>query len=255
MIIDNKKNGKVGDVLKQNISNNSKLSVISGYFTIYAFAELKKELSKIKEIRLLFTAPIFKNHYINNFLSGESEEIKFKNQLQQVKIARECAIWIKEKVKTQEVKNQGTIPFNLYHIDNNGENTAIQGSSNFSSVGLGYTNSNTFAMNTLVKDSETTRGFLSTFDEIWNNKSIVQDIKKEILESIEEISSDKSPQFLYFMTLYNIFKEFIGELDEKKIIRTKTGFKETLVWNKLYNFQKDGVLGAIDKLENTMVVS
>lgn len=249
MIIDNKKNGKVGDVLKQNISNNSKLSIISGYFTIYAFAELKKELSKIKELRLLFTAPIFKNHYINNFLSGESEEIKFKNQLQQVKIARECATWIKEKVKTQEVKNQGTIPFNLYHIDNNGENTAIQGSSNFSSVGLGYTNSNTFAMNTLVKDSETTKGFLSTFDEIWNNKSIVQDIKKEILESIEEISSDKSPQFLYFMTLYNIFKEFIGELDEEKIIRTKTGFKETLVWNKLYNFQKDGVLGAIDKLE------
>ncbi len=58
-----------------------------------------------------------------------------------------------------------------------------------------------------------------------------------------------TPEFLYFFTLYHIFKDFIGELDEEKIIRTKTGFKNTLVWNKLYNFQRDGVLGAIDKLE------
>jgi len=249
MIIDNKKNGKVGDILKQNIKNNSKVSIISGYFTIYAFEELKKEFSKIKELRLLFTSPIFKNNYSNNFLSGESEEIKYKNQLQQVKIARECSSWIKEKVKIQESKSQGTIPFNLYHVDNTSDSIAIQGSSNLSSVGLGYTNSDSFHMNSLVKDSESTRSYLSTFDEIWNNKNMVQEIKKEVLENIEDISNDKSPQFLYFMTLYNIFKEFIGELDEEKIIRTKTGFKETVVWNKLYNFQKDGVLGAIDKLE------
>jgi len=91
LLIDNKKNGKVGDVLKQNIKNNSQLSIISSYFTIYAFAELKKELTRIKELRLLFSAPIFKNTHTNNYLSGEPEEIKFKNQLQQVKIARECA--------------------------------------------------------------------------------------------------------------------------------------------------------------------
>jgi len=249
MLIDNKKNGKVGDILKQNIKNGSKLSIISGYFTIYAYAELKKELDKIKELRLIFTAPLYKNNYIKNNLSGKSEEIKLKNQLQQVKIARECALWIKNKVKAKEVNIQGTILFNLYHVNNNGADIAINGSSNFSSLGLGCIYSNTLHMNTLVKDNETTRNFLATFDEIWNNKSMVVDIQKELLESIEEIYSDKSPQFLYFMTLYNIFKEFIGELDEEKIIRTKTGFKDTLVWNKLYNFQRDGVLGAIDKLE------
>ncbi len=251
MLIDNKKNGKVGDILKQNIKNNSKISIISTYFTIYAFEELKKELRKIKELRLLFTTPIYQNNYVNNPLFGESEEIKFKNSLQQVPIARECASWIRDKVKLKEVKTQGIIPFNLYHIDNTNanENIAIQGSSNFSSVGLGYTNSGSYHMNTLVKDSETTRGFLSTFDEIWDNKGMVQNIKEKLLSSLEEIYSDKPPQFLYFLTLYNIFKEFIGELDEEKIIRTKTGFKDTLVWNKLYNFQRDGVIGAIDKLE------
>lgn len=249
MILDNKKNGKVGDVLKQSIQKNSKLSIISGYFTIYAFKELKKELTKIKELRLLFTSPIFKNHQSDNNLAGEIEEIRFKNSLQQVKIARECATWIKEKVQAKEVLTSGAIPFNLYHIYDTSHQTAIQGSSNFSSGGLGYASSNIFAMNTLSKDTETTKDFIATFDEIWNNKNMVSDIKQELLEAIDEISKDKSPQFLYFMTLYNIFKDFVGDLDEEKIIRTKTGFKDTLVWNKLYNFQRDGVLGAIDKLE------
>lgn len=249
MLIDNKKNGKVGDVLKQNIKENSRLSIISGYFTIYAFSELKKELNKVKDIRLLFNAPIFKNTAFTHRLSGEAEEIKFKNQLQQTRIARECADWVKAKVKAQEVKVQGSIPFNLYHIDNGGVSTAIQGSSNFSSTGFGYVSSSTFNMNTLISDSEATKDFLGIFDEIWNNPTMVSDIKQELLQNLEAIYEDKSPQFLYFMTLYNIFKSFIGELDEEKIIKTKTGFKDTLVWNKLYNFQKDGVLGAIDKLE------
>ena len=245
MIIDNKKNGKVGDILKENIESNSKLSIISGYFTIYAFAELKKELSKIDNLRLLFTSPID----ISNNLSGEIEEIKFKNKLQQVKVARECADWMKKKVESKQVSVKDSIPFNLFHIDNDSSNSAIQGTSNFSSVGLGYTYSNKFAMNTFAKNNESTKDLLSTFDEIWNNKSMVSNIKKELIQSIEEISENRSPQFLYFMTLYNIFSEFIDELSEEKILKVKTGFKQTEVWNKLYNFQRDGVLGAIDKLE------
>ena len=249
MLIDNKKNGNVGDVLKQNINANSKLSIISAYFTIYAFKELKKELMNLKELRLLFSVPIYQNNYDNSPLSGVDEEITFKNSMQQVSIAKECANWIKQKVEIKEVKIKGVIPFNLYHINNAKNSTAIQGSSNFSSVGLGYTHSNSFAMNTLVQDKETTNSFLSTFDEIWNNKNMVHEIKDKILLSLEELYEDKSPKVLYFFTLYNIFKEFIGELEEDKIIRTKTGFKDTLIWNKLYNFQRDGVLGAIDKLE------
>lgn len=249
MLIDNKKNGKVGDVLKQNIQANSKLSIISAYFTIYAFAALKKELSKVKELRLLLTTPIYQNNYIDNPIFGESKEYKFRNSLQQVPIARECASWIRDKVNIKEVKMQGTIPFNLYHLSNPKESFAIQGSSNFSSVGLGYTRSDSFHLNTLVKESETTKDFLATFDEIWNNQTMVHEIKENLLESIEKIYEDKSPEFLYFLTLYNIFKDFIGDLNEERIIRTQTGFKDTLVWNKLYNFQRDGVLGAIDKLE------
>ena len=248
MLIDNKKNQNVGEVLKEHMSNNSKLSIISGYFTLQGYKHLQKELKKIDEVRLLVSSNTFKNNL--NLLTSTKEELKLKNKLQQEKIAKECYEWLKNKSQIRESKINNSIPFTLYHTKNQGENDfVIQGTSNFSSDGLGYTHSNTFSMNTGIGDYETTKEFLNTFNELWNNPSLVSDIKEKVLNNLEEIFKDKSPNLLYFMTLYNIFKDFIGELDEEEIIKTKTGFKNTIVWNKLYNFQKDGVLGSIDKLE------
>lgn len=248
MLIDNKKNHKVGDILKDNIENNCKLSIISGYFTLYGFSYLKTELEKIDNIRLLLASTNFKNDL--NLLSSTKDELKLKNRFQQEKIAKECYEWLIKKSQIKEVKTSNLIPFNLYHINNNQDkNFVIQGSSNLSSDGLGYTNTNSFAMNTGISDFDATKDFLNIFDEIWENSTIVSDVKDTILSNLKEIFEDKSPNLLYFMTLYNIFKDFISELDEEEIIKTKTGFKDTIVWNKLYNFQKDGVLGAIDKLE------
>ena len=248
MLIDNKKNNKLGEVLKENIDNNCKLSIISGYFTLYGFSHLKTELEKVESVRLLLTSTNFKNDL--NLLTSSKEELKLKNKLQQEKIAKECYEWLNKKAQIKEVKNNNAFPFNLYHLKNNeNRDFVIQGSSNLSSDGLGVTHSNTFAMNTGISDFDTTKDFLNTFDEIWDNPTIVSDIKDKIISNLEEIFEDKSPNLLYFMTLYNIFKDFVEELDEDKIIKAKTGFKDTLVWNKLYNFQKDGVIGAIDKLE------
>jgi len=250
MRIDNKKNGRVGDVLKESIHSGSKLSIISAYFTIYAFSELKTELSKINELKLLLSSTEYKDNLLSNTtLSGEKAEIKFRNSLTQEKVAKECADWIKSKVQVKEATSKGLIPFNIYHVQNEDHAMAMQGSSNLSSVGLGYTNSSTLHLNTLTKEPSATKDLLDTFNNIWQDDDLVTDVTTEVLTKLEEIYENKSPEFIYFLTLYNVFKDFIGELDEEKIIRTKTGFKNTLVWNKLYNFQKDGVLGAIDKLE------
>ncbi len=248
MLIDNKRNNKLGDVLKSHIKTNSNVSMVTNHFTIHAYEELKKELRKIKNIRVICSASNFKNDI--NLLSSEQEEIKLKNSLNQTKIAKEFAQFLEHHAHIKETASANTIPFNFYHIKNeDGSDIAIQGSSNFSSTGLGYTTSKSFNMNTAMFDHESTDSFLKTFDEIWHNNTLLADIKEKLLSNLEEIYKDKSPQFLYFMTLYNIFKDFIGELDEEKIIKTKTGFKDSVVWSKLYNFQRDGVLGAIEKLE------
>jgi len=248
MLIDNKRNNKLGDVLKSHIKTNSHVSIVTNHFTIHAYEELKKELKKIKNIRVICSASNFKNDI--SLLSSEQEEIKLKNSLNQTKIAKEFAQFLEHHAQIKDTSSVNIIPFNFYHIKNeDGSDIAIQGSSNFSSTGLGYTASKSFNMNTAMFDHESTSSFLKTFDEIWENNTLVRNIKDKLLSNLEEIYSDKSPQFLYFMTLYNIFKDFIGELDEEKIIKTKTGFKDSVVWSKLYNFQRDGVLGAIEKLE------
>jgi len=253
MLLDNKKTGKVGDKLKESISKKSRLSIISGLLSIYAYDALKKELAKIESVRFLFSEPALS---IDETLSpvfqglcGDRFERWLRNKLTQTHIAKECASWLSRKADIRAVNMPHTLNQNLFHIENNNSAVAIQGSSSFTTSGLGYSDSNSYAMNMCLTDPESTRGLLEWFETIWSNKSAVSDIKNLLLEQLEAISRDRSGRFVYFLVLYNIFKDYLGELDEEQIIKTKTGFKDTQVWNKLYKFQRDGVLGAIDKLE------
>lgn len=253
MLLDNKKTGKVGDRLKECLEKGSRLSIISSLFSIYGFDVLQKELRKVESVRLLLSKPpvsadetlppLFRG------LSGDRFERRFQNKLTQTQIARECAAWLAEKTEIKAVNTPHTLDQNLFHIQNKEHVTAIHGSSPFTTSGLGYSKSDSYAMNMGLSDVDTTRGLLEWFDSIWNNKNDVSEIKDALLNALESIIKDRSPKFIYFLTLFNIFKEYLGELDEERIIKTKTGFKNTLVWNKLYKFQQDGVLGAIDKLE------
>ena len=252
LLIDNKNKAKIGDKLKESIQQDSKLSIISGLFSIYAYDALKVELEKIDSVRLLLSrtkANIDANDHLNISLTGEDNETRLRNKLNQSKIARECANWIASKSQVNIAQRSGAVSQTLYHTTNESNGFAIQGSSHFTTAGLGYTESASFDMNMGFEDVKNTSDLLAWFDSIWNNQAAVQDAKVLLQQQLELLFKDQSPQFIYFLTLYNIFKDFIEQIDEEKIIRTKTGFKNTLVWNKLYKFQRDGVLGAIDKIE------
>lgn len=261
-ILDNKALGKVGDVLKEHLTKGSKLSVVSAYFTIYAFKEIKRELSKIHDMRLLFVEPTFtreqkeekREFYINKNhrekqLSDNEFEIKLRNELNQSAIAKECANWLKEKGEVKSLINPNSAHTKLFHIDNKKDGVVVQGSSDFTTAGLGFTNSTRMDINTCISGTTATKQMLSWFDGIWNNESLVEDVKEKVLHQMETIYKENTPEFIYFITLYNIFNDYLDELNEDNIVKTKTGIKETTIWNKLYKFQKDGVIGAIDKLE------
>lgn len=254
MLIDNRKTAKIGDTLKASLNGGSRLSIVSGLFSIYAFDALKKELSKTHTTRLLLTQLGFHNKTVDTNiepqLNGDRFELRLRNQLNQAKVASECAKWIEKQVHVKIAVRSGLIPQTLFHVSNGSdENIAIQGSSQFTSTGLGYTESDSFDMNMCVKDSENTKGLLQWFDSLWANETMVADAKELLLKQLNYLAEEKPAQFIYFVTLYNLFKDYLEEFDEEKIIKSKTGFKNTLVWNKLYKFQRDGVIGAIDKLE------
>lgn len=259
-VLDNKKN-RVVDELKAELKRGSKLSIISAFFTIYAYAELKKELGKVESTRFIFTEPTFvkkdreliREFYIEhrneNRLFGNEFEIKLKNEMKQAAIAKKCVKWLSEKAEIKSLKRSNLAQPRLVYIENEGGHLCINGTVDFTSDGLGITSSNRLDSNVCLYGKEYTTGFLQIFNDLWNDTTVVEDVKEKVLEHMQVLYKENTPEFIYFVTLYNIFSDYLDELTEDNIIKSRTGFKETLIWNKLYKFQKDGVLGAIDKIE------
>ena len=255
-LIDNKQYGLVGDVLKESLQEGSKLTVMAAHFTLYAFEELKDELSKLDEFRFLFTQPTFiENKFHKEQIKqneqkifGLDEEISYQMNLNQAYVAREFSKWLKKKgkVKSFVSKNMND---SLYYVEsNNAEDICLKGPSAFSAPGLGYVNSESVMLNQMIVESKFNQQIKNQIDYIWNDEKMVKDVKADVLKKLECLYEDHSPEFLYFVTLYNIFKTFLEENEQGEVIQSATGFKNTVVWNKLYNFQRDGVVGAINKI-------
>lgn len=247
-ILDNKQTGLVGDVLIENIQKGSKVSIAASYFTLYAFVELKKQLSKIDEFRFIYTEPATK--YIKeDYLYGVTEEHKFKMELSQSYIAKELVKWLKKKAEIKTIINK-RIEGGFYHIKNKDDSQlGIVGGAPFSSTGLGFSNSSNIYINNVITDEKTNEQLLAKFESIWSNKQLLKDVKKEILEKLELLYKENNPEFIYFVTLYNLFKDFLEGNKDFSSLQQQTGFENTVIWKKLYKFQKDGVIGAINKIE------
>lgn len=245
------------DDLSVEIKSDSKLSIAAACFSIYAFQELKKQLTDIEELRFIFTSPTFikekvkkekREFYIPRLnrersLYGTEFEIKLRNELTQKAIAKECAEWIKEKVTFKSNISNKNIQGQIV-VDNVGY-TPIDG---FTTVELGCEKGN-LINTTIVKDESLARTLLRDFDEIWNDSKVLQEVTDEVIDSITTAYNENSPDFIYFVTLYNIFNEFLEDVSEDVLPNEATGFKESKIWNMLYNFQKDAVLAIINKLE------
>jgi ERCC4-related helicase len=254
----------LGDDLKSSINKSSKLSIAASIFSIYGFESLKKEFKGIKNLRFIFTDPTFiktdekkKNARffgINSIeaqkaISGSSFEINLKNKLNGSTIAKECRKWCEDKVVFKTNKGKGTIQ-PMFIIDSKEEKSTYLNLNEFSSAGFGYKKDNTvLGAITKMEDSTITENFLSNFNNVWNDKNLLEDITDEVVSYIDNLYKENSPEFIYYLVLYHIFNEFLEDLSEDELANEKTGFKKSIIWNKLYDFQKDAVLGLINKLE------
>jgi ERCC4-related helicase len=260
----NNKTEKVGDELKKDLKNGSKVNVAAAIFSIYGYESLKAELNDIDSLRFIFTDPTFvemdkmnreqRLFEINansrkKAISGSDFEINLKNELKGRAIAKECKKWIDKKVTIKTNTSKRYIQPQLI-VDNDTEKILYNGMDEFSSAGFGYENDNAILRGIIKSDEyEMTNQFLQNFDEVWNDENALKDVTQEVSEYIENLYKENSPEFIYYLTLYNIFDEFLEDITEDELANEKTGFKESLIWNKMYAFQKDAVLGIINKLE------
>ena len=260
-ILDNKTT-KFGDDLKEELKVRDKCYIASAVFSMYSYQELKKQLNNIDEFKFIFTNPTFikdkkdekqeRLFELNNYqreksLVGSEFEIKLKNKLNGKAIAKECANWIRNKAKFKSNINNNPIQ----KFMNVNDRVTYLNVDEFSSAGLGYQKDNTIfnPITKIDKNYDFTKGYLDSFNQMWNNEEILKDITDEVVDYISDLYKENSPEFIYYVILYNIFNEFLLDVSEDDLANEKVGFKESVIWNTLYDFQKDAVLGLINKLE------
>ena len=252
-IRDNNKRGTVGDFLQKNVVPDARLAIVSAYFTIYAYHELHEKLDDIASMRFLFGEPRFLKRLDptkidRKFFDIEDSGLHLHNRLSQRAIAKVCAAWIKEKVEVRSIIKPGFLHGKLYHIGDDGENPTILGSSNFTSAGLGLTPRPNLELNLIVDSSRDRKDLLAWFDELWNDKKLVEDVKGEVLQYLAQIYENHAPEWIYFKTLYHVFERFVNESSADSPFEAEKHLYDTSIWNALFEFQKHGASGLINRI-------
>lgn len=258
---------RLGDALASAIDDDAKLSIISSYFTVFAFGELKEELQKIDSLRFIFSEPTFIKKMQSSKepmefvlarrdrergIGGTGLELTLRNNLNQRALARECAEWIREKTEFRSAKHRGMVqPGGTYHVHNalSNDQGFMGASADFTMEGLGYDRKpHTIMGVSHYEGSSEADGLRNMFDSVWNSPEMVEDVTEAVAEQVQTLYRENPPEYIYFLTLYHLFRDFMSD-SENDPIKPEFRLEDSVIWNKLYDFQKDAVVGAIHKLE------
>lgn len=265
-VIDNVSN-LLGDDLRSNLHHDSRLKIAASCFSIFAFEALKKELKNLDSLEFIFTAPTFipedaTDHFKKErreffipkvererSLYGSEFEIQLRNKLTQRAIARECAEWIRKKVTFRSNRTKSAMQ-QFICVENGSEKVSYMPVSGFTAVDLGFKKGD--AVSNFVnrfEDAPYTNTYLELFNQIWNEPDKLEDVTEAVCTHIESVYQENSPERIYFLILYNLFSDFLDDVDEDVLPNDRTGYLDSVVWNKLFNYQRDAATGIINKLE------
>lgn len=252
----------VKDDLEKRITPGSRVSIAAACFSIYAYQELKSQLEACEELRFIFTSPTFvaektpkerREFYIPRLkreksLYGTEFEVRLRNELKQKAVAKECAEWMRKKVQfrsntTREGMN------NFLVVEAPEDAYTYMPMNSFTTVDLGCERGNNLTNMVTRMENPATQEFLRMFNAVWQDEEKLSDVTEDVIEMISSVYQENAPELVYFMILYNIFSEFLDDISEDVLPNDATGFKDSVVWNKLFNFQKDAALAIINKLE------
>ncbi len=253
-IRDNRSRGAVHEFITERAVPDSRLSVVSAYFTTFAYDRLRTTLDGVGHMRFLFGEPRFLKDADNAGLvppafSFDESGLRLTEQIRQRAAALRCAQWIKDRVEIRSVKRSGLLHGKLIHIDDGRRPHAVLGSSNFTINGLGLGDSPNIELNLIVDSDRDREDLLAWFDELWNDTGLTEDVREEVLRALQASYAHAAPEFVYFKTLLHLFGDFLTDQAAEEALIQQTAFEQTAIWRTLFDFQRDGLRAVLAKIE------
>ncbi|MDO4899178.1 helicase-related protein [Actinomyces sp.] len=243
------------------IEMGDRLSVAASVFSMYAYRELAEQLEGLEEFRFIFTSDAFtttrpkrekREFYIPRLsreqgLFGTQFEIKLRNELTQKAVASECADWIRRKARFKSFSNDGHMD-SFLEVRKPEDDIAYLPFDEFTTSKLGTERGESGFSTTMRLDASQSRECLRNFDEAWESGQL-QDVTDAVIDSISTMYAENAPELVYYAALYRIFNEFLDDISDDVLPNEGTGFQQSAIWGKLYDFQRDAALAIINKLE------
>ncbi|HHJ13371.1 MAG TPA: helicase, partial [Gammaproteobacteria bacterium] len=219
------------------------LDLITTDLSLYAFKELKVSLAGISATRMVAPA----DDGCSRLLGSEADR-PYRNQLQNHFLAKHFCQWLERQVELRHAN--GVIPQSMAILSDGSQNPffGLLGAFAFTTNGLGITPGNPLGLIQATETIEEASQLSTWFEQQWGNLPQTKLSDSSLIQALREITEDRSPHTIYALILHSLFKDRNGSLDEDSIIKSATGIHQTTIWKKLYKFQKDAVVGAIDKL-------
>lgn len=254
-IRDNHRRGSVAGFLQEHLAPGAEVAIVSAYFTIYAYEALQAQLDQIGHLRFLFGEPRFvaaldPDRTAKKAFALELDGLALRNRLTQRAVARDCHRWITEKVAIRSVKRANLLHGKLYHLTANQQSHAILGSANFTLRGLGLDphGNHNIELNMVVNDRRDLVDLQAWFAELWDDATLVEDVRAQVLHYLEQLYTNHAPQFIYFKTLFHLFEQFLVDQQQTSLLTAQQQLVDTTIWRALFPFQQDGVKGVIAKM-------
>ncbi|WP_346296414.1 SNF2-related protein [Rhodopseudomonas sp. P1] len=242
-LIKNAGNDRVIDELRRSLTSGAAMDVASSELSLHAFGELSKPLAAIDRSRAIIPALL---DLESALLGGESER-PFRNKLGARALALQFSKWLETKVEVRATPK--SLPQSFFGLSDAEHRRIITGHCPFTTDGLGLTPSDQVSLIQFTEESSEIANLNEWFEQVWNSLPPSSATKDAILDRLKVLTEHNAPSTVYFLMLFHLFRDLEEQLDEDKIVKSGTGIRESVVWKKLFKFQRDGVIGAIDKLE------
>ncbi len=253
---------RVIDELRKSLGDGFELDLATSEFSLFAFAELRDQLKRLRACRIVLPGagpanghpqigqvkpPSWRPEDLN--LLGCAADRHRRNQLIVPWLARMCRDWLRDKASIREAP--GPLPQCVVAIRGleSGQQHSLAGNCPLSTGGLGLAASNQFSLIQATERSDECGLFTTWFENLWSGCPGGNEAKNRLIDQLCRLFTPKAPSLIYYSILFQIFSQLGQELDEERIVKSATGIRSTVVWQKLFKFQRDGVIGAIDKLD------